>query len=123
MYIDAPFSKKQIACHCGCGKIIVNKELIAKLWAVQEELNKQLNITSWTRCKKHNEEVGGTMLSAHLKGLAIDIFVNNDVFRYELITALHGVGFNRLGVGPNFVHADIDRTKRQDVIWLYSDRR
>lgn len=123
MYIDVPFQKKQIECHCGCGQCITHKELVARLWTVQKIIERPLIVTSWNRCEKHNKEVGGKKDSAHIKGWAVDISVTNNIFRYRLIVALWNVGFDRLGIGPNFIHADIDPDKRPGVIWLYSDRR
>ena len=29
------------------------------------------------------------------------------------------VGIDRLGIGKTFIHADVDKVKDEDVIWLY----
>ena len=39
--------------------------------------------------------------------------------RFEMLTALLKVGFNRIGVASTFVHVDIDKDKSQNVIWTY----
>ena len=30
-------------------------------------------------------------------------------------------GFNRIGIGADFIHADTDETKQEGVIWHYYD--
>ena len=57
--------------------------------------------------------------SAHLKGLAADIAVSNSKNRLIIIESLLHVGFRRLGIGKNFIHVDLDKTKVQDVVWTY----
>jgi hypothetical protein len=76
-------------------------------------------INSGYRTAAHNEKVGGRVGSSHKKGLAVDIAYEGSWQRYIIVTALLEVGINRLGIGNSFIHADVDKNKDQDVIWLY----
>ena len=74
------------------------------------------------RTQKHNREVGGVEDSAHTKALAVDIRVVNSEARYKILNALMMVGFNRIGIGQNFIHVDDDKDKPQNAVWTYSKR-
>jgi len=76
-------------------------------------------LTSGIRSPNRNREVGGVEDSAHTKGLAVDILAEDSRTRFLIVDALLSVGFNRVGVGPDFVHVDIDESKPRDVCWLY----
>jgi zinc D-Ala-D-Ala carboxypeptidase len=78
-------------------------------------------ITSGFRTVTHNKAVGGVSDSAHLKGLAVDLRCRNSNERYLLLNALLSVGFNRIGYGKTFLHADIDTTKPKNVIFDYDN--
>lgn len=76
-------------------------------------------LNSTIRSTEKNAEVGGVSDSAHLKGLAVDIRVRTSSERFKIIQALLDVGFKRIGMGKTFIHADLDSTKAQEVIWTY----
>jgi len=57
--------------------------------------------------------------SSHLKGLAADISCTDSTSRLIIIESLLYVGFRRIGIGKNFIHVDLDKDKKQDVIWVY----
>jgi uncharacterized protein YcbK (DUF882 family) len=77
-----------------------------------------INIISGFRCRDHNAHVGGKPNSQHLLGLAADIITWRDSDRYDLLTALLAHGFKRIGIGADFVHADIG-TPTGPVAWTY----
>lgn len=77
------------------------------------------HLNSTLRSPEKNAEVGGVKDSAHTKGLAVDIRVRTSSERFKILQALLGVGFKRIGVGKTFLHADIDLSKPQEVIWTY----
>jgi len=57
----------------------------------------------------------------HGIGNAVDIACTNSKDRYELVQVVQKF-FNRIGFGGSyggFVHLDVDRSKVQEVIWLY----
>lgn len=102
----------------GSGQLM-NENLLQMLDEVREKFDKPIHITSGFRTPAHNDDVGGTEKSSHLKGLAVDIFCNNSIDRFDLINCLLDVGFSRIGIADTFIHADIDLDKVQDVIWTY----
>ena len=76
-------------------------------------------INSAYRTKEHNLKIGGKPNSSHLKGLAVDISCKDSRSRFIIINALIKAGFNRIGVAKTFIHADIDKSKSNNVIWTY----
>jgi len=76
-------------------------------------------VNSGFRTVEHNDAVGGTENSSHLRGLAADISCTNSGDRYDMLIALMRVGFNRVGISDTFLHIDTDETKSQHVIWTY----
>ena len=76
-------------------------------------------INSGYRSASHNKLVGGVSNSAHTKGYAADIKVNNSNERKIILSALQKAGFNRFGIGRTFIHVDNDPSKPSNVIWLY----
>jgi len=75
-------------------------------------------ITSGHRTKSHNKEVGGVENSSHTTGLAVDLSAPTDSKKFVILKALLDVGFNRIGVYATHIHADMDSTKRQNVLWI-----
>lgn len=102
----------------GSGQLM-DKILLEMLDEVRDKFDKPIHINSGFRTPAHNEAVGGTENSSHLKGLAVDIACDNSVDRFDLINCLLDVGFSRIGVAKTFIHADIDFDKAQGIIWTY----
>lgn len=76
------------------------------------------DVTSGYRTPIHNEKVGGSETSSHLDGWAADIAVNNGYQRLRILKALIQAGFNRIGIGENFIHVDCDPNKNASI-WTY----
>lgn len=76
-------------------------------------------INSGFRTPEQNKNAGGVKDSAHMSGMAVDISCTSDTNRWLIINSLISVGFNRIGIAKTFIHADIDKSKTQKVIWLY----
>jgi uncharacterized protein YcbK (DUF882 family) len=96
----------------------VQVELVARLQKVREKFG-PLTIHSGCRCGSHNLSVGGSPQSSHLSGLAADIGCSNSLSRFNLLHSLITEGFQRIGIGPEFIHVDLDRSKPPFLIWLY----
>ena len=77
-------------------------------------------ITSGFRCVIHNRRVGGMENSSHRKGVAADIWIDRPRRRWLILEALMEAGFDRIGIGRDFIHVDRDIEKVKNVIWLYS---
>lgn len=112
------FSRKEEACRCcGCGGLV--PDFRDKLNEARELAGIPFILTSAFRCEKHNQEVGGSVTSPHLAGLAVDIKCTDAWSRFKILSALLEVGFQRIGIGRNFIHVDDDLTKSRGVIWDY----
>lgn len=117
------FSMSEFSCNCcGMGKKLISKTLIMKLDNMRHELGKPIRISSGVRCIEHNRNVGGTLDSSHLCGLAVDILVPDSRYRFELLELAQKYGINRIGVYRSFVHLDIDPAKEDKVIWYGAGR-
>jgi len=113
------FKESEFKCKCGCGKNNISPLLVVKIEAAREIAGIPFKLISACRCIKWNKEVGGSDTSSHPSGLAIDIKAKSSQERFKILSALVMAGFNRIGMGKNFIHADIDSKKVQSVIWLY----
>jgi zinc D-Ala-D-Ala carboxypeptidase len=113
------FSKEEMQCHC-CDFIGEGAEHLAdRLDDVRSKMKIPMKIVSWSRCEKHNKEVGGEDNSAHLRGNAVDIACPNTNYRHVLIGMLYAAGFKRMGAyKAGWIHADIDETLPQNVFWI-----
>lgn len=114
------FKMKEFMCPC-CGEADMDAYLLTCLDGARELAGVPFNMTSGYRCEKHNAKVGGTADSSHLKGEAVDIAVNSSRDRFVIMKGLIFAGFNRIGVGRDFIHADVDTSKTPKVMWTYYD--
>ena len=55
-----------------CGLVILVPELCIATYNVRIEFGKPIVVKSWTRCRLHNQAVGGKSDSYHQNGHAID---------------------------------------------------
>lgn len=81
------FKKSEFTCKCGCGLNNIQLGVVKIADEVREHFGSPAIVTSGTRCEKHNKEVGGVSNSRHLKGKAIDMYVQN-VSWYDLLEYL-----------------------------------
>ena len=107
------------ACPCGCGLDNMSEALIQRLAEIEQMTEMQLTLTSGARCIFHNAQVKGARNSAHLRGLAADIFCESNKDRWNIITAATTVGINRIGIGDTFIHLDIDPLLTPQRMWTY----
>ncbi len=102
----------------GSGELM-EPEVVQALDITRDIYGFPMVITSGFRSVEHNKKVGGSRQSSHLLGYAADIAVPNSQRRYLLVEALLDAGFNRLGLGKDFVHVDMDPNKTPNCIWVY----
>ena len=112
------FKKAEFACPC-CGKNLCDKPFMDKVDKARSEAGVPFVITSGYRCPDHNLRVGGKSDSSHPMGCACDIEAEDSRSRFLIIDGLIKAGFNRIGIGRKFIHADDDINKDQEVVWLY----
>lgn len=113
------FSPKEFECKCGCGKMNMKKEHMDKLFRARINAGIPFIITSGSRCLEHNNFVGGSATSDHLKGYGSDIRANSGRAKWLILMALINAGFNRIGIGKNFIHAGDDPQNPEMVVWTY----
>ena len=98
----------------------MDKEFLYRLDTARGISGIPFKINSGYRTENHNAIVGGRVGSSHKKGLAVDIGYYGSRERYLILNALMQVGINRIGIAKTFVHCDVDKSKEQDVFWLYN---
>lgn len=129
----SPMSKKTTAfdpsvldfssCVPKCEEKDLHPKLCELLRRAQHLAGFRFTFTSGFRPKAWEISKGRNGSSSHSKtpGLAVDISTIDSHTRYKVLVALACVGVPRLGVGKNFVHADIDVTKAHPIIFHYYD--
>lgn len=100
----------------------MHPSLITKLQELRDFLGQPIIINSGYRTYKQNLKVGGSVNSSHMSGLAVDIHVPNDTYRFYILRLAPIVGFNRIGIGKNFIHLDCDYSKKLFVAWVYKQK-
>ena len=101
-------------------------KFLQKLDNAREKAKTSFRINSGYRTPAHNTKVGGVRNSSHMNipCNAADIAVKDGRQRFLILVSLMSEGFNRFGIGKNFIHADLDDTKNggdksPNVIWHY----
>lgn len=113
------FPERPWSCRCGCGFNRIDPELVRRLNLARELAGVPFEITSACRCEAHNAAEGGKPGSAHTTGQAVDIRVGDSRQRYAVLMGLLGAGFKRIGIGGDFVHADVAGHLPQPAAWTY----
>ncbi len=75
-------------------------------------------INSGYRTPEHNQAIGGSKNSSHMKFCAADVHCGNGQDRLTMVHAFIKAGFRRIGIADTFIHIDTDRNKPQSI-WLY----
>lgn len=76
------FKVTEFKCKCGSKyctgyPAVVDKNLVDNLQKLRDKYGKSITVTSGLRCKTHNQRIGGSKTSSHLKGKAADIYINS----------------------------------------------
>lgn len=104
-----------------CTVTDMDDAFLEKLLFAQRLCHLQFKINSAFRSKAYEKEKGRSGLSAHCKGMAVDIATTNSKQRFIILAALFGAGFNRIGIGKNFIHVDDDLSKPYPSVFHYYD--
>jgi hypothetical protein len=123
--VSEHFIIDEFRCHGECCADRINVgdgialELLAKLEALRNLVNRPINLTCAYRCPVHNRKVGGVETSTHVLGQAADIYVN-DLSVESLAAASYVIDFSGIGQYPNdgFVHVSVGKEGR----WIKDDR-
>lgn len=120
------FKESEFKCKCKCGEVIVIPRVFNTLQALRDKINRPIVVTSGYRCVKHNDEVGGSIGSAHLFGLAADFYCP-ELSTSVLWEYLERLKVNGLGsypeTNPQTLHIDFklrfSRWVRRDGKYIY----
>lgn len=96
----------------------LDRELMSKLDTARAVAVVPFKITSGLRSCDANKTVLGVESSAHLSGKAVDLSVEDGAQRFAIVRGLLAAGFVRIGAYDRHVHADVDPTKDQNVLWV-----
>jgi len=109
----------EFICKCGCGLLNMRYDHMEMLYQARVISGIPFLISSGSRCPAHNANVGGAFNSDHLGGYGTDVTVNASRTRFIILGNFLRVGFNRIGIGRNFLHAGNDPANPTRVTWLY----
>ena len=114
------FKEKEFAaCSPSCSLQDMKQHTMDKLDAARELAGIPFVLNSAYRSPAHEKAHGRTGTGAHAHGCAVDIRCNTSASRFKILRACLAVGFNRIGIGKNYVHVDDDTENPQNVIWHY----
>ncbi len=118
------FSLSEFECPCGNCENRVKLVLLNKLQLVRDFIREPIRISSGYRCANYNLTIGGSPTSSHLLGLAADIKIPDNIYRYKLIEAVvYTKAFYRYGTGDKngtkIFHLDYDLDKPQGIVCGY----
>jgi len=98
---------------------LMDTEFLRMIDAARELAGIPFIVNSGYRSPAHNQAIGGSKTSSHMKGYAADLHATTSRNRWIIIAACLQVGFTRIGVAGSFVHVDCDPEKSENVMWLY----
>ena len=108
-----------------CGREQMQPVFMDKLFAVRQEFNSPMVITSGYRCPQHPKEAEKDVPGAHSTGNAADVSVTGkDAYRLVQIALKHGftgIGVQQKGT-DRFIHLDTCEdglTLVRPMIWTY----
>jgi zinc D-Ala-D-Ala carboxypeptidase len=105
----------------GSGKEKMDVNLLMILDNMRHRSDIPYKITSGYRSPEYNKKIGGVKNSPHIKGKAADISAPDSRTKYLILEAAIHFGIERIGVGSNFIHIDIQEKpeKPTKLIWTY----
>lgn len=105
-------------CTPKCTQDQMDKNFLEKLEAAYRLY--PFTLSSAYRSVAYEKERGRRGTSAHCKGRAVDIPIRTSCDRFYIMDSLRRVGFNRFGIGKNFIHVDDDvcATRPANCIFL-----
>lgn len=122
-FLSKSLTRREIACKCGCGFDIIDYKLIETFQALRDYVGKAIFITSGCRCPEHNKKVGGVEESAHVEGMALDMYVNGLSNRQfgEIVKRAYNEGklpylrYCYLISGSSSIHIGVDEKQRTGI--------
>lgn len=111
-FVTPHFSRPELACQCGCGRMEMDPVFMDKLEALRIEYGQPMVVSSGFRCPMYNDEASTTGQSGpHVTGMAVDVAVfGKNAHRLLTLALQHGftgVGVSQKGgQGSRFLHLD-----------------
>ncbi len=101
------FLLREFECTDGSHQVVLHRVLLERLQALRNTLGRPVIINSGYRNPTHNEAVGGSPNSYHLRGMAADIRVPG-MSPQALAGAARLAGFRGIITYNTFVHVDVE---------------
>ena len=117
-YLSYKLHSDEFKCKCNyteCRATIICSLLSDAWWILRRELNVPLIVNSGYRCQRHNMDIGGSELSRHTCGQAIDIDYTGKLLRTftpdEVLKTANASGFKWMKYYKEkmFFHLDVRR--------------
>ena len=120
------FTKDELKCS-HCGEFEIDEDFLRRANQARHYAGIPFHVNSAYRCPEHNEAVGGSPTSSHVKGMAMDVKVKSAWHASKILNGLAEAGINRrfIYIKPTVVannsfvlfhiHFDTDGEKPQDV--------
>lgn len=120
------FTKDELKCS-HCGKFEMDEDFMRRANHARHYARVPFIVNSAYRCPEHNEAVGGSPKSSHVKGMAMDVKVKTPWHAHQILRGLHEAGINRafVYIKPSVkaegsfmifhIHFDSDGEKPQEV--------
>ncbi len=99
------FKRSEFACNCNCGSDTIDVETLMICETVRNYVDKPITPSSGHRCQPYNYKVGGSVVSEHLEGRAVDLPVPNPYKVYKMLCKKYPNQYG-FGVYDTFVHVD-----------------
>lgn len=105
-------NESEFKCKCGndfCTMTPISRELIKCYGMLRSTLGKPIKINSGYRCPAHNEQIGGSKLSRHMVGEALDLDLKafDHLIKEEIDHLIMISGFKYYKFYTSWVHVDI----------------
>ncbi len=112
------FEKWEFACPSS-GKAYMQKRFMDKLQRARTIAGVSFHISSGYRDEAYNDSLPNSVPnSAHIYGLACDIWFDSMADRLKAFDAFREVGIKRIGISKGFMHVDVDDSKPEGI-WGY----
>lgn len=106
------FRLVELASRDGADEVLVHPSLIVLLNTVRRTVDRPVHVTSGYRTAAHNREIGGTIGSRHVLGLAADVQARG-IAPAEIAALAERLGVGGIGDYPTFTHLDVDGAGRR----------
>ena len=116
------FTSGELKCPC-CGHSRCKSTFVEKLQSLRDWVDAPIIVLSAYRCRIYNDQIGGYPDSAHIQGLAADIYTKKmDI--YKLAEYADVLDFERIGIYPfnHFIHLDMYR-EGPSKYWVRDKRK